>query len=360
MEKARQIVQSIVDRHRIGDAEILDGLADVADVAFEGEFGRVDADDHQPVFPIAFVQRFDVGDGADAVDAAVGPEVDQHDLAPELLAGQRRRVQPGDGAVERGQGALVPQALAAALHRHAVVKAERAGKAAFDGVGLAGRKVGEDARVEPERDDDDGAKDEDAQAAADPLAGAERALHRREDASADEQRKAERGGRTKRIGEEQQGGAGTGARQGRAGQDQAEDRSGAGRPEQAGGQPKQQRTADALAAARRGQPLAQADQGLHRPVGEAGENEQQGEAGEQDQGDGPADAVGLDRPAAADGRQAGDGSEGDRHADQQRQPALDEGPVGAGEDEGQDRQDAGAEDRQHAAEISEEEDHGAI
>jgi hypothetical protein len=61
--------------------------------------------------------------------------------------------------------------------------------------------------------------------------------------------------------------------------------------------------------------------------------------------------VGLDRPAAPDRRQGRDDREGDGHAEEQRQAARHEGSVGPGKDEWQNRQDAGAEDRQHAAEI---------
>ena len=69
----------------------------------------------------------------------------------------------------------------------------------------------------------------------------------------------------------------------------------------------------------------------------------------------PAVLVGLHRPAAADRGQRGHDGEGHRHAEQHRQAALDEGLVGAGEDEGQHRQDARADDGQHAAEIGQDE-----
>ena len=58
----------------------------VAGVLLEGELRRVDADDRQPGVAVARVPRLEVGQRADAVDARVGPEVDQHDAAA-----QRRR-----------------------------------------------------------------------------------------------------------------------------------------------------------------------------------------------------------------------------------------------------------------------------
>ena len=81
----------VVERDRVADAEILDRFADIGGVALEREFGRVDADHHQAVLGILLVPGPDVGDRAQAVDAAVGPEVDHHDLAAQALAGQRRR-----------------------------------------------------------------------------------------------------------------------------------------------------------------------------------------------------------------------------------------------------------------------------
>ncbi len=86
------------------------------------------------------------------------------------------------------------------------------------------------------------------------------------------------------------------------------------------------------------------------------EDQQQREGGEQDDRDPAAGAVGGNRPAAADRGQRGDAGEGDRHAGEQRQAIAQERPVGAGEDERQHRQDAGAEDGEDAAEIGEEED----
>ena len=47
-------------------------------------------DHNQSVILVLLVPTADVGQGSQAVDARVGPEVDQHDLAPQALSGQRR------------------------------------------------------------------------------------------------------------------------------------------------------------------------------------------------------------------------------------------------------------------------------
>src|SRR3982750_3729985 len=91
LECAPQTVP-IVRRYRVGNAEILDRLGDVRRLALECELGRMDADHDQPVAAIFLPPGFDVRDRAQAVDAAVGPEIDQHDLALELLEVERRAV----------------------------------------------------------------------------------------------------------------------------------------------------------------------------------------------------------------------------------------------------------------------------
>ena len=60
-----------------------DGLAYVVGLFLGGELGGVDADDDQlcGVFPFELLQ---LRDDVHAVDAAVSPEVEQHDLAAQL------------------------------------------------------------------------------------------------------------------------------------------------------------------------------------------------------------------------------------------------------------------------------------
>ncbi len=71
----------------------------------------------------------------------------------------------------------------------------------------------------------------------------------------------------------------------------------------------------------------------------------------EDQGGDTAELVGPYRPTSAHRRQAGNQSKRDRHTGKQRQTALAEGLIGAREHERQHRQDAGAENGEHPAEI---------
>src|SRR5205823_10781243 len=70
-------------------------LADVRDHMLERELRRVDADDLEAVLVVRGVPRIQVRQRAEAVDARVGPEVDEDNLAAELLRRQRLRVDPG-------------------------------------------------------------------------------------------------------------------------------------------------------------------------------------------------------------------------------------------------------------------------
>src|SRR5207253_8970657 len=81
---------------RISYLVALDRVFDVAGVALEGELGRVDADDRQAVPAIAGIPGLQVGEGANAVDAAVGPKVDEDHASPQPRQGQR----PVAGGVE--------------------------------------------------------------------------------------------------------------------------------------------------------------------------------------------------------------------------------------------------------------------
>ena len=92
----RPRVEVVVLHDRIADAELPDRAADVAGVALEGELGRLDADDHEPLAAVLRVPGLEVGERADAVDAGVGPEVDQHDVA----------AQPGESSAAASPGVL--------------------------------------------------------------------------------------------------------------------------------------------------------------------------------------------------------------------------------------------------------------
>ena len=96
------------------DAELLDRRGDVRGDVLEGELGRVHADDHEPVAVVGGIPGLEVGQRPLAVDARVGPEVDQHDLAAQRGERQRRRVEPATARDQRRCGAVVGQARAAA------------------------------------------------------------------------------------------------------------------------------------------------------------------------------------------------------------------------------------------------------
>ena len=79
-------------------------LADVVGIAFIVEFGRVNADHHEFLGKLRF-EPLEIGDDVNAVDAAVRPEVEDDDLAAQLLEGQRPvGVEPIESGRELGSG----------------------------------------------------------------------------------------------------------------------------------------------------------------------------------------------------------------------------------------------------------------
>ena len=73
-------VEVVVLDDRVVDAELLDRAANVAGFAFERELGRLNADDHEPFGVVLALPSLEVGQRTNAVDAGVGPEVEQHDV----------------------------------------------------------------------------------------------------------------------------------------------------------------------------------------------------------------------------------------------------------------------------------------
>jgi hypothetical protein len=61
---------------RIADTVLADRLGDVGRGVLEGELGRMDADDREALARVLGVPGVQIGKRANAVDAAVGPEVD--------------------------------------------------------------------------------------------------------------------------------------------------------------------------------------------------------------------------------------------------------------------------------------------
>src|SRR5439155_9629249 len=99
----------VVQRYSIAETQVARRLADDREDMLEGELGRVDADDHEPVLRIGAVPRLEVRERAQAVDARVRPEVDQDDLAAQLRDRERTAVQPVIDAGEVRRRAIVGQ-----------------------------------------------------------------------------------------------------------------------------------------------------------------------------------------------------------------------------------------------------------
>ena len=100
-----------------------------------------------------------------------------------------------------------------------------------------------------------------------------------------------------------------------------------------------------------GQASAKRDQRPRQAVGEFRKEQRDAKQSQKRDRDVASIFIGLHRPAAADRRQRRDDREGQAHAKQHRQAAAKERLVGAGEHERQHRQDAGAGDGQHPADI---------
>src|SRR5215469_6360823 len=67
-----------VDHDWIGQPKFADAASNIRFILCEGELRRVYANDGQTLFPIALMPGLYVGQRADAVDAGVVPEIDQH------------------------------------------------------------------------------------------------------------------------------------------------------------------------------------------------------------------------------------------------------------------------------------------
>jgi hypothetical protein len=84
----------VVERDRPADVEVGGVLAHVRLDPLERELGAVHADDRQAGARVALVPLADVRERAQAVDARVGPEVDQDDTAAQGGKRERLRVEP--------------------------------------------------------------------------------------------------------------------------------------------------------------------------------------------------------------------------------------------------------------------------
>ena len=93
----------VVDRDRIIDPHGLRGSSNIIDVSLECELRRVHADHHQSLILVFLGPRADIGKRAQPVDAGIGPEVDEDDLAAQAGRRQRLRVEPPGRAAKRRQ-----------------------------------------------------------------------------------------------------------------------------------------------------------------------------------------------------------------------------------------------------------------
>ena len=96
------------------DLEPAQRVAHVVDVVLEAELGRMGTDYHQTLIAVLGRPRTDIGQRAQPVDAGVGPEIDQDDLAAQALHSQRLGVQPRGGPGEGRERPLVGHAQAVA------------------------------------------------------------------------------------------------------------------------------------------------------------------------------------------------------------------------------------------------------
>jgi hypothetical protein len=107
----------VVLRDRVLDAQFPDRVLDVFRGLLVGEFGRVHADHHQAAVLVLGMPVLHVGKVVQAVDAGVGPEVDEHHLAAQLLQLQRLGVEPLLDIPELGRRLLPGHRDVAALRR---------------------------------------------------------------------------------------------------------------------------------------------------------------------------------------------------------------------------------------------------
>jgi hypothetical protein len=99
----------VVLHDRVAQALLIDRVLHVPGVLLERELGGVHADDRESLRAVPVVPSLELRQRADAVDARVGPEVDQHHtpLPAEVVerdAAAIRGVEPALGALERGCG----------------------------------------------------------------------------------------------------------------------------------------------------------------------------------------------------------------------------------------------------------------
>ena len=96
----------VVLRYRVLQVVVVPCHDDVLRQLLELELRRVYAQDHEPLVGILVVPLLYIGECPDAVDARIGPEVDQHDLPPLVLHRERLGVEPAFQPSQLGRHAL--------------------------------------------------------------------------------------------------------------------------------------------------------------------------------------------------------------------------------------------------------------
>src|SRR3954453_15558705 len=84
----------IVDHDGVGQTKFANAPLDVGFVLRKGEFRGVHPDHGESLIAVALVPGLHVREGADAVDASVIPEIDQHDPPAQLSKTKRSGIQP--------------------------------------------------------------------------------------------------------------------------------------------------------------------------------------------------------------------------------------------------------------------------
>ena len=95
-----------VDRDRIIDIHVRCLSANIVEVLFETELGRVHTDHYQSSILVFRGPRADIRKGPEPIDAGVGPEVDDDDFSAQVRSRQRLRIEPAGRAAERRQPAF--------------------------------------------------------------------------------------------------------------------------------------------------------------------------------------------------------------------------------------------------------------
>ena len=208
------------------------------------------------------------------------------------------------------------------------------------------------AGVPAERDGNHRREHGDPEAAPDPFSCAERPLQCFEHAAADEDSKRQRDDRSQRVGKQQDRGLRARAAECGARQDQSEDRAGTGCPEKSHRNAEKSRLRyrrDGAVACGGDDAVPERDERTGERIRRAPRQQRDAEHGKHDERYDATCRIQLHGPAASDGRECRDPGERQGHAEEQRQRAAGERLVAARERKGQNRQHAGAQDREHAA-----------